>query len=125
MTALGEHVRVTAPSDSLEGTREVLSSPSGNERLRAESQIKPSTSVVWRRVEESIVLVHLGTNKTYELNLTAGRLWELLDDGSTYGDALAALRSEFDVSEEQLQLEAQQLVALLLDERLAEETSRS
>jgi hypothetical protein len=101
-----------------------VGSPPENERLRAESRIKPISSVVWRRVEDSIVLVHLDTNKTYELNLTGGRLWELLDGGSTYGEALATLQSEFDVSEEQLRLEAEELVTLLLDERLAEETPR-
>jgi hypothetical protein len=98
-----------------------MSSPPGNERLRAESRIKPTASVVWRRVENSIVLVHLGTNKTYELNRTGGRLWELLDGGSTYGDALATIRGEFDVDHQQLHSEASELIALLFDEQLAEE----
>ena len=85
------------------------------------SQIRAAASVVWRRVEGSIILVDLTTNKTYELNATGGRLWELLDGGATYGDALATLSSEYDVSEEQLRGEAGNLVARLLAEKLAEE----
>lgn len=97
-----------------------MSSRHGDEPVRAETKIQHATSVVWRRVDDSIILVHLGTNKSYELNRTGGRLWELLDEGFTYGDALAALRSEFEVGEEQLRSEARKLVALLFDEQLAE-----
>ena len=100
----------------------LTTSPSDNERLRPESQIQPTASVVWRRVEHSIILVDLATNKTYELNRTGGRLWELLDGGSTYGDALTTLGSEFEVGTEELRAEAAKLVARLLDEQLAVET---
>jgi Coenzyme PQQ synthesis protein D (PqqD) len=102
-----------------------MSSQPENTRLTAESRIQPSTSVVWRRVEGSIILVDLGTNKTYELNRTGGRLWELLDGGSSYGDALATLGAEFEVGHEELRAEASKLISLLLQERLAEEAQPS
>jgi hypothetical protein len=102
-----------------------MSSQPENERLTAESRIQPTASVVWRRVEDSIIVVHLGTNKTYELNRTGGRLWELLDGGSTYGDALDTLDAEFEVGEEELRSEASKLVSLLFEERLAEEAHPS
>jgi hypothetical protein len=102
-----------------------MSSQPEDERITADSQIQPTRSVVWRRVEDSIIVVHLGTNKTYELNRTGGRLWELLEGGATYGDALAKLRAEFEVGDEELRSEASALVALLLEEQLAEETPPS
>ena len=98
-----------------------MSTPTGNEPIGAESQIRPAPDVIWRRVDDSVILVHLGTNKTYELNRTGGRLWELLEQGSTYSDALAAVGSEFEIGTEQLRAEAARLVARLLDEHLAEE----
>jgi hypothetical protein len=76
-------------------------------------------------VEDSIIVVHLDTNKTYELNRTGGRLWELLNGGSSYGDALATLSAEFEVSDDELRSEAGELIALLLDERLAEKAHPS
>ena len=87
-----------------------------------ESRIEPVESVVWRRVENSIVLVHLETNKTYELNRTAGRLWELLHEGATYGQAVDALASEFDTTDEQVRAEAGELMARLLAERLVKQS---
>ncbi len=102
-----------------------MSSQPENDRLTAESLIQPTANVVWRRVEDSIIVVHLDTNKTYELNRTAGRLWELLDGGSSYGDALATLGAEFEVGDEELRSEASKLISLLLEERLAEKAQRS
>lgn len=102
-----------------------MSSKPETDRPRANSRFKPTVDVVWRRVEDSIILVHLRTNKTYELNRTGGRLWELLEGGSTYGDALVTLSTEFDVNDEQLRSEASELIALLLGERLAEEANPS
>ena len=102
-----------------------MNSQPASEGLKPESKIQGTASVVWRRVEDSIVLVHLGTNRTYELNRTGGRLWELLEGGSTYGAALATLRSEFDVGDGQLQSEARELITLLFDEQLAEESHPS
>lgn len=102
-----------------------MSSKPENDRPSAESRFQAAADVVWRRVEDSIIVVHLRTNKTYELNRTGGRLWELLEGGSNYGDALVTLRAEFDVSDEELRSEASELIALLLDERLAEEAHPS
>ena len=89
------------------------------------SRIQPVDAVVWRRVESSIVLVHLETNKTYELNRTAGRLWELLHEGSTYGEAIDALASEFDAKDEQVRAEARELIDRLLAERLVKQSGTS
>jgi hypothetical protein len=73
-------------------------------------------NVVSRRVEDLVVIVHLRTDRIYELNRTGGRLWELLEDGSTYGEALLALQDEFEVDREKLEREAENFVDMLVRE---------
>ena len=75
-------------------------------------------NVVSRRVEDTVVLVHLGTDRIYELNRTGGRFWELLENGSTLGEALVTLQDEFDVDREELEREAENLVAMLVSEEV-------
>jgi Coenzyme PQQ synthesis protein D (PqqD) len=95
-----------------------MSDPTDTPPLDDESRLEPVDAVVWRRVENAVVLVHLDTNKTYELNRTGGRLWELLQGGATYGEAVERLASEFDVTHEQVRAEGRDLVAQLLAEEL-------
>jgi hypothetical protein len=72
--------------------------------------------VVSRRVEDLVVIVHLRTDRIYELNRTGGRLWELLEEGSTYGEALRALQDEFEVDREKVEREAENFVDMLVSE---------
>lgn len=77
--------------------------------------------VLWRHVEDSIVLVHLGTDKIYELSRTSGRLWELLNGGMPFAGALQELQHEFDVAEELVEAEARDFVGMLVEERLVDD----
>jgi len=73
-------------------------------------RLKPD--VVFRRLDDGGVLVDLGTNQIFELNLTAARTWELLAE-SCVGPALAdRLAAEFDVD---TNTAAEQVEALLHD----------
>jgi Coenzyme PQQ synthesis protein D (PqqD) len=85
---------------------------------RISEEWKPvvDANVVSRRVEDTVVIVHLGTDRIYELNRTGGRLWELLEEGSTYGEALLALQDEFEVDREKLEREAEKFVDMLVSE---------
>jgi hypothetical protein len=88
----------------------------------AESKIprdwKPviEASIVSRRVEETLVLVHLSTDSIYELSRTGGRLWELFEQGCTYGDAVRELQAEFEVAHEEVEREAERFVQMLVSE---------
>ncbi len=73
-----------------------------------------------RRVGDELVIVHMGRNEIFSLNSTGARLWELLTEGRSRAEAVEQLRSEFDASAETVQREADQLVALLEREGLAE-----
>jgi hypothetical protein len=61
--------------------------------------VRPSADVVARRIGDGAVLVHLPTNRIFELNHTAARLWELLEEGLDHAQILARLAEEFEVDE--------------------------
>jgi Coenzyme PQQ synthesis protein D (PqqD) len=61
--------------------------------------------VLSRRVEDGIVLVHLETNRMYELNRTGARFWELLETSSNRAEIEEALASQFDVDRDELRRE--------------------
>jgi Coenzyme PQQ synthesis protein D (PqqD) len=69
---------------------------------RRQLRLRPSPDVVSRRLESEIVLVHLRTNRIYELNRTAARLWELLEAGCDRADLQLRMRETFDVDEARL-----------------------
>lgn len=74
--------------------------------------------VMAQPVDDGAVLVHMITNRIFELNATAARLWELLADELTLPELHARLLSEFEVEPERLEQEVSELVALLLHEHL-------
>lgn len=78
----------------------------------------PHPDVVARRVDDQIVLVHLGRNQIFSLNVTGGRLWELLSDGVPEAEATAQLREEFDVPDAEVEAEVAAFWVLLERERL-------
>ena len=55
----------------------------------------PHPDAVLRRVGDGAVLVHLGTNRVFELNSTAARAWELAVEGHSKPSILAALTAEY------------------------------
>ena len=59
--------------------------------------VQPSPDVVSRRLGDSAVLVHLETNRVFELNETGARVWELLREGRTCEQIVERLVAEFDV----------------------------
>jgi hypothetical protein len=78
--------------------------------------VRRRPDVVARRVGETAVLVHLGSNRIYELNDTGARIWELTADGATVGGLVDRLEREFDVDRGQLASE----VALIVDDLVRE-----
>jgi hypothetical protein len=78
----------------------------------------PSDDVVSRRLDDIVVLIHLKTNRIFELNATGARLWELIGAGSTAGEIRDILLSEFDVEPAELDREMATLTTLLTSEEL-------
>jgi hypothetical protein len=82
------------------------------------SRARPDPRVLAKRVDDEIVLVHLETNRIYELNRTASALWDALEAGSTRAELEQRLAQEFDVDPEQLAREVDEVLGHLTSERL-------
>jgi hypothetical protein len=85
--------------------------------------IRRRSDVVARRVGETAVLVHLGSNRIYELNDTGARIWELAGEGTTVEALINRLEGEFDVDRVKLADEVSLIVTDLLREGLFEDRS--
>lgn len=84
---------------------------------RRSLRLRPNHDVIARRAGAGILLIHLQTNRIYELNTTASRLWEVLSDGAAATQMLA----EFDVAEAQFNTELAAFISLLVKEDLLTE----
>jgi hypothetical protein len=69
-------------------------------------------------LDQEIVLVHVGTNRIFELNESGAKVWRLLDEGCDVDEIVRRLTEEFDVDETQAADEVKNLVAQLWAERL-------
>jgi hypothetical protein len=82
--------------------------------------LRPHPDVVWRRLEDDVVLVHLRTNRIYSLNHTAARAWELLSAGVSQADLERSLLDEFDVDADELARSVEDLLQHLSEAGLVE-----
>lgn len=79
---------------------------------------RPHPDVIGQRLGNEQVLVHLPSERIFELNRTAARIWDLLQSTASLEEIERRLLTEFDISAEQLAVEMQQLVQSLLDKDL-------
>lgn len=89
--------------------------PAGNQK---DLTPRPSPDVVAKRLGDSVVLVHMGTNRISELNRTGARLWELLTEGYDRAEIEERMLQEFDVNRAQLTAEIDALLSSLQAEGL-------
>jgi Coenzyme PQQ synthesis protein D (PqqD) len=81
-------------------------------------RLEPSQDVVGQRLGDEVVLVSLQTNRIFELNRTGARFWELLQSEGDRSRIEQRLLEEFEVSEDELSAEVDQLIKTLTDEEL-------
>lgn len=74
----------------------------------------PNREVIAQRMGSELILLHLGSQKFYELNATAARLWELLEDGAAVDAAVIQLTKEYAVSEDRVAEEARGVLTELV-----------
>lgn len=60
---------------------------------------KISDKVVFRKVEDKVVLINLETGYYYSLNKMGGLIFNSIRDGRHHSDILNDIKREFDVSE--------------------------
>jgi hypothetical protein len=69
--------------------------------------------VVYRALGDSAVLVHLQTNRIFELNDTGRVIWERLAAGASIEAVVATLASDFDVDAVTARVETARLITEL------------
>ena len=72
-----------------------------------DATLRPSPDVIARRLDRTGVLVHLATNRIFELNETGIRIWELIAEGHSSDAILARLLDEFEIDRAQAATELQ------------------
>jgi hypothetical protein len=72
--------------------------------------------VVWREVEDELVVLELSTSTYVTLNGSAKFLWETLADGSTLDKLVSSLVGRYSISPEQARSDIEAFIAAL-DER--------
>lgn len=83
-------------------------------------RIRQSPDVVSSRLGDAGVLVHLQTNRIFEVNATALRIWELAGEGRSLDEIEQTLRREFEVEPMRLRTEMLALVDELAREGMIE-----
>ncbi len=89
-----------------------------DEANRPRESLRPSPEVISRRLDRAGVLVHLSTNRIFELNETGIRIWELLAEGRDRQSLIDHLVREFDVDAERAAREVSDLLHQLQQEGL-------
>ena len=79
---------------------------------------RPNPEVLWQRLDDEVLLLHMQSDRVFSLNTTAARLWELLVAGVELDSIRARLAEEFEVPSSDLAKEVEQLIALMIDEQL-------
>jgi Coenzyme PQQ synthesis protein D (PqqD) len=82
------------------------------------SSFRPGPDVIAQRLGEEVVLVHMQTDRIFELNRTASRLWDLLASGCTRAEAQRRMLEEFTVDASQLSEEIDTILSSLVAEEL-------
>lgn len=83
--------------------------------------VRPSPDVIAQRIGEECVIVHLRTNRIYDLNRTAARFWELLVAGHSLEQIRRAMLDEYAVEPVQLEEEMDRILGFMRAQSLVEE----
>lgn len=80
--------------------------------------LRPNPAVLTQSLKPSLILLHIDTERFYELNQTAARFWELLESGQNLTEIQMSLRDEYNVDETQLADEITNIVTMMRNEGL-------
>jgi hypothetical protein len=70
--------------------------------------------IIWRRIGDDIVVISDDGLATHVLNKTAALIWELCDGTNGIDEIAARLTERFDVSEEEVKADVQEIIDKLL-----------
>jgi|GEM_PF-3882412 len=79
--------------------------------VRPAPRVHPSVAA--QAYGNEMLLVHLENGRTFSLNATARRMWELINDGCSAKEVAERLAAHFDASKERLEADAAELIRQL------------
>jgi Coenzyme PQQ synthesis protein D (PqqD) len=85
---------------------------------RDDAGLRPDPDVLSKRLDHAAVLVHIATNRIFELNETGTRVWELVCQGLDADHIVRQLIDEFDVEPPRAAHELNELITQLRNEGL-------
>ena len=86
--------------------------------IALDARITCPPDVVSRILDGEAVLLHLGSGLYFGANEVASRAWERIVEGASFGEVLATLVDEFEVSEETARADLEEFVHALEAQRL-------
>ena len=81
-------------------------------------RFRPSPEAVFRNLSGEEVLLHLGTGIYFGLNESGTRLWRFLLETGDKEQSIARFKSEYDVEENRLRRDVDELLGKLVDKGL-------
>ena len=88
-------------------------------------RVRHNPEVVASRVGQGGVLVHLQTNRIFELNTTGLRIWELVGEGRALADVEQVLQREFAGEPDHVRADMLELIEALSGEGLITDDERN
>jgi hypothetical protein len=90
--------------------------------VQPKSRLMRQQRVVCQQVEGKQVLLNLADGQYYSLDDVGSRIWSLCDGNRAVADVIATLCEEYDAAPEEIQSDALELLADLLDAQLVVRT---
>ena len=78
-------------------------------------KVVPSKDVLTQEVSGEMVLMDLSSEQYFGLDAVGTRIWNLLDQGTAPADLLSILLREYEVEQQQLESDIEELLGQLLE----------
>jgi hypothetical protein len=77
------------------------------------STIARNDDIIWRKIEDKIVLIGKDGMAIHTLNKTAGHIWELCDGANSPDEIAVSLCERFDVNPEEAKADVRETISKL------------
>jgi hypothetical protein len=86
--------------------------------LALEARVIVGEGVLFQQLQDEAVLLNLGSGQYFGLDPVGTRIWNLLAEGKSLPDVVAAIVAEYEVGQEKCEADLLKLVADLKAQRL-------
>ena len=97
---------------NMKSTLNFIGSHSLNAQISVEKELASSD------LNDETVILHLKTGSYYGLNEVGTRIWNLIQNPTTFDSILKIILSEYDVEQQQLEIDLQKILQDLYDKGL-------